>query len=115
MSISSSWIVGERWTLLIVRDAYLGRRRFEEFHESLGISRNVLTERLTRLALIGPVGVKTGPPDKLDIPDIFAMSQEALDRLRFHDPRNNPLELAAMSDDELFIAARNRETLALIT
>jgi DNA-binding HxlR family transcriptional regulator len=42
-------IVGERWTLLIVRDAYLGRRRFEEFHESLGISRNVLTERLTRL------------------------------------------------------------------
>ena len=42
-------IVGERWTLLIVRDAYLGLRRFEEFHESLGISRNVLTERLTRL------------------------------------------------------------------
>jgi pimeloyl-ACP methyl ester carboxylesterase len=72
-------------------------------------------ERLTRLALIGPVGVKTGPPDKLDIPDIFAMSQEALDRLRFHDPKNNPVELAAMSDDELFIAARNRETLALIS
>lgn len=42
-------IVGERWTLLIVRDAYLGRRRFDEFHQSLGISRNVLTERLTRL------------------------------------------------------------------
>ncbi len=42
-------IVGERWTLLIVRDAYLGRRRFEQFHESLGVSRNVLTERLTRL------------------------------------------------------------------
>jgi pimeloyl-ACP methyl ester carboxylesterase len=43
------------------------------------------------------------------------MSQEALDRLRLHDPRNNPVELAAMSDDELLIAARNRETLALIT
>jgi pimeloyl-ACP methyl ester carboxylesterase len=74
-----------------------------------------LPQRLTRLALIGPVGVKTGPPDKLDIPDIFAMSQEALNKLRFHDPKNNPAELAAMSDDELFIAARNRETLALIT
>ena len=72
-------------------------------------------DRLTRLALIGPVGVKTGPPDKLDIPDIFAMSQEALDRLRLHDPGNNPVELAAMSDDELLIAARNRETLALIS
>jgi DNA-binding HxlR family transcriptional regulator len=42
-------IVGERWTLLIVRDAFLGRRRFDEFQESLRISRNVLTERLNRL------------------------------------------------------------------
>src|SRR5436305_6540743 len=42
-------IVGERWTLLIVRDAFLGRRRFDEFQQSLGISRNVLTERLSRL------------------------------------------------------------------
>ena len=42
-------IVGERWTLLIVRDAFLGLRRFDEFHESLGIARNVLTDRLNRL------------------------------------------------------------------
>jgi DNA-binding HxlR family transcriptional regulator len=42
-------IVGERWTLLIVRDAFLGRRRFDEFQESLGIARNVLTDRLSRL------------------------------------------------------------------
>jgi DNA-binding HxlR family transcriptional regulator len=42
-------IVGERWTLLIVRDAFLGLRRFEEFQESLGIARNVLTDRLGRL------------------------------------------------------------------
>ena len=42
-------LVGERWTLLIIRDAFLGLRRFDEFHESLGISRNVLTDRLNRL------------------------------------------------------------------
>ena len=42
-------IVGERWTLLIVRDAFLGIRRFEEFQSSLGIARNVLTDRLNRL------------------------------------------------------------------
>ena len=42
-------IVGERWTLLIVRDAFLGVRRFDEFQESLGIARNVLTDRLHRL------------------------------------------------------------------
>jgi DNA-binding HxlR family transcriptional regulator len=42
-------VVGERWTLLIIRDAFLGLRRFDEFQESLGIARNVLTDRLVRL------------------------------------------------------------------
>jgi DNA-binding HxlR family transcriptional regulator len=42
-------VVGERWTLLIVRDVFLGRRRFDQLHESLGIARNVLTDRLNRL------------------------------------------------------------------
>ena len=72
-------------------------------------------ERLERLVLIGPVGVKTGPPDKLDVPDVFAMSQDKLDRLRFHDPAKNPVDLASMPEEELHILARNRETLALLT
>jgi DNA-binding HxlR family transcriptional regulator len=42
-------VVGERWTLLIVRDAFLGLRRFDEFQENLGIARNVLTDRLNKL------------------------------------------------------------------
>ena len=42
-------IVGERWTLLIIRDVFLGLHRFDEFQESLGIARNVLTDRLNRL------------------------------------------------------------------
>jgi DNA-binding HxlR family transcriptional regulator len=42
-------VVGERWTLLIVRDAFLGLRRFDQFQENLGIARNVLTDRLNRL------------------------------------------------------------------
>src|SRR5207249_127606 len=41
--------VGERWTLLIIRDAFLGLRRFDQFHESLKVARNVLTDRLNRL------------------------------------------------------------------
>jgi pimeloyl-ACP methyl ester carboxylesterase len=72
-------------------------------------------ERLNRLVLIGPVGVKTGTPDKLDIPDVFAMPREKLDRLRFHDPAKNPVDLANMSDEELHTVARNNETLALLT
>jgi DNA-binding HxlR family transcriptional regulator len=42
-------VVGERWSLLIVRDAFLGRSRFSEFQRSLGIARNVLTQRLEHL------------------------------------------------------------------
>ncbi|HET9246465.1 MAG TPA: alpha/beta hydrolase, partial [Xanthobacteraceae bacterium] len=72
-------------------------------------------ERLERLVLIGPVGVKTGRPDKLDIPDVFALPQDKLDQLRFHDPAKNALDLASMQDEELHIVARNRETLALLT
>jgi pimeloyl-ACP methyl ester carboxylesterase len=72
-------------------------------------------ERLERLVLIGPVGVKTGRPDKLDVPDVFAMPREKLDALRFHDPAKNPLDLAKLADDELNIVARNSETLALLT
>jgi DNA-binding HxlR family transcriptional regulator len=42
-------VVGERWTLLIVRDVMLGNRRFDELRKSLGIARNVLSARLQRL------------------------------------------------------------------
>jgi DNA-binding HxlR family transcriptional regulator len=42
-------VVGERWTLLIVRDVFLGKRRFDELQENLGIARNVLADRLGRL------------------------------------------------------------------
>jgi pimeloyl-ACP methyl ester carboxylesterase len=72
-------------------------------------------ERLNRLVLIGPVGVKTGKPDKLDIPDVFAMPRDKLDRLLYHDPAKNAADLASMPEDELHIVARNRETLALLT
>ena len=42
-------LVGERWTWLIIRDAFLGLTRFAEFRESLGIAGNVLSDRLNRL------------------------------------------------------------------
>jgi DNA-binding HxlR family transcriptional regulator len=42
-------VVGERWTLLIIRDVFLGLRRFDVLQQSLGIARNVLADRLNRL------------------------------------------------------------------
>ncbi len=46
-------VVGERWTLLILRDALLGLRRFDEFQQSLGVATNVLSKRLERLCAEG--------------------------------------------------------------
>lgn len=46
-------IIGDRWALLIVRDAFDGLRRFGEFHENLGVARNILTDRLKKLIEAG--------------------------------------------------------------
>ncbi len=42
-------LIGERWTLLILREAFLGTRRFDDFQRALGVARNVLQARLERL------------------------------------------------------------------
>ncbi len=42
-------ILGERWTLLVLRDVLLGRRRFDEIQASLGVATNVLSQRLATL------------------------------------------------------------------
>jgi len=46
-------IVGERWTLLILRDVLLGRHRFDELIDSVGVTRTVLTQRLRHLVTAG--------------------------------------------------------------
>jgi DNA-binding HxlR family transcriptional regulator len=42
-------LVGERWTLLVIREVFNGHRRFGEMQRSLGVARNVLSTRLQRL------------------------------------------------------------------
>ena len=46
-------IIGEWWTPLIVRDAFYGVRRFDDFQRSIGLARNVLAARLNRLVDAG--------------------------------------------------------------
>jgi len=46
-------VVGEWWTLLIIRDAFRGTRRFDDFQASLGVARSVLTARLKKLTDAG--------------------------------------------------------------
>jgi DNA-binding HxlR family transcriptional regulator len=42
-------VLGERWTLLVIRDIFDGRRRFDQIQENLGVARNVLSTRLAWL------------------------------------------------------------------
>lgn len=49
--------IGDWWSLLIVRDAFLGRRRFCEFQRSLGTARNILAARLRKLVAHGVLEV----------------------------------------------------------
>jgi DNA-binding HxlR family transcriptional regulator len=46
-------VIGEWWSLLIVRDALMGKRRFGEFQSSLGAARNILSARLKKLVACG--------------------------------------------------------------
>ena len=46
-------VIGDRWTLLILRECFLRKRRFEAFQSSLGITRHLLAERLKKLVRQG--------------------------------------------------------------
>lgn len=45
----SADVLGDRWNLLVLHQAFLGTRRFDEFQAALGIGRNILSRRLSRL------------------------------------------------------------------
>jgi pimeloyl-ACP methyl ester carboxylesterase len=72
-------------------------------------------ERFRRIVFSGPVGIKVGPPDKLDIPDNFAMPEADVLKLTFHDPVRMKPETTKMSEYDLAAMFRARETLALLT
>jgi DNA-binding HxlR family transcriptional regulator len=58
-------VVGEWWSMLILRDAFLGVTRFDQFQERLGISRNILNHRLGRLVdegILEKVAYSAHPP-----------------------------------------------------
>lgn len=56
--------VGERWSFLILRGAFNGLNHFEEFQTTLGIARNILSNRLTRLVENGILERAPDPSDR---------------------------------------------------
>src|SRR5829696_9309364 len=61
----SADVLGDHWNLLLIRQACLGTRRFDDFQRALGIGRNILTQRSTRLVhegLLTRVEYQQKPP-----------------------------------------------------
>jgi DNA-binding HxlR family transcriptional regulator len=54
-------VIGEHWTMMIIRDAFFGLRRFDQYQRSLGIARNVLSDRLKKLTEAGILVRSDGP------------------------------------------------------
>src|SRR5215470_10083275 len=71
-------LLGDRWTLVILRQAFNGVKRFEDFQQSLGISRSLLSERLGRLV---DAGVLRREPYKDDVRtrDRYRLTRMGLD------------------------------------
>ncbi|RBQ18599.1 transcriptional regulator [Spongiactinospora rosea] len=63
-------LVGDRWTLLIVRDAMDGARAFTDFQQRTGIARNILTDRLRRLVERGIFERRSAPSGRRQVYDL---------------------------------------------
>lgn len=69
-------LVGDRWSLLIVRDAMDGAASFTEFRQRLGIARNILADRLRRLVDNGILATSTTPGGKRHIYELTAAGKD---------------------------------------
>ena len=97
-------LLGEWWTILIVREAFAGTRRFEDFQQRLGIARNILTSRLRRLTdqgVLERVAAQEGGRRK-----VYRLTRKGRDLL--------PVLVALMQWGDRWITGPGREPLRLV-
>jgi DNA-binding HxlR family transcriptional regulator len=70
--------VGERWSFLILRGAFNGLHHFEEFQSTLGIARNILSNRLTKLVDHGILSREPDPADRRRVAYVLTEKGRAL-------------------------------------
>ncbi len=75
-SRAPSTLVGDRWSMLIIRDAMDGARTFTDFQKRTGIARNMLADRLRRLAAYGLIAQVDAPPAKRKHYELTAAGEE---------------------------------------
>lgn len=90
-------VVGEWWTLLIVREAFFGTQRFTDFEAKLGIAKNVLSERLAKLVEAGVL--ERTPVVGRGNPQIYALTARGRELL--------PVVVALMQWGDRWIHGRN--------
>lgn len=101
-------VIGDRWTILIVRDCMLGVSRFEGFQKSLGVTRHILADRLRRLVEAGVLEKKPYQkrPPRYDyvltprgrgLADVLTALR---DWGREHMPVRRPVGMGSICDDE---------------
>ncbi|RST29637.1 transcriptional regulator [Sphingomonas ginkgonis] len=71
-------LIGEKWAVLIIRGAVMGLRHFEEFQAGLGIARNILSDRLTKLVAGGVLDRRHDPLDRRKVVYRLTRRGEAL-------------------------------------
>ena len=76
---------------------------------------SMVPEKFGKLIFVGPAGVKLGSREALDIPDIFALPAAMVEKLLYYQPERFRADPAKMTDQELTVMLRNRETTALLT
>jgi DNA-binding HxlR family transcriptional regulator len=72
-------VLGEKWTLMIVRDALAGSTRFSQFQQSLGVPREVLTARLGSLVEGGVLERRAYKPDGGRVRDEYVLTEAGRD------------------------------------
>lgn len=72
-------VMGERWSFMILRAAFHGVKHFEEFQSALGIARNILSNRLSRLVDNGVLEREPCPDDRRKIE--YQLTEKGLDLL----------------------------------
>ena len=70
------------------------------------------TKRFSHLVLTDAYGIKIGDRDSRDIADLYAISQEDMNRIAFHDPAKRKRDYSTMAEEDLVAIARSREAFA---
>ena len=86
-------IVGDRWSLLIVRDAFDGMRRFGDFQRSLGVARNILSDRLRKLVEAGVLDMQAASDGTAyqELGEDYMVSRRKDAQIKYHREQLNKL------------------------